>query len=81
MSIDDITLEEAQKLFAFPKDIGQFEDKPMVVAQGRYGPYIKWGEEYISIPRTIDPQTVDSAKAIELIEIKKQENAPVGMYK
>ncbi len=80
MSIDDITLEEAMKLFSFPKDIGQYEDKPLSIGQGRYGPYVKWGEEFVSIPRTDDIHAVDLERAIVLIEAKKVENAPVGHY-
>lgn len=80
MSIDDITLEEAMKLFSFPKDIGKYEDKSISVAQGRYGPYVKWGEEFVSIPRTDDIHAVDLDRAVELIEAKKIENAPVGHY-
>ena len=42
MSIDDITLEEALALFTFPKEIGNYEEKALVIGQGRYGPYVKW---------------------------------------
>lgn len=80
MSIDDITLEESLGLFSFPKDIGSYEDKSLIVGQGRYGPYVKWGEAFISIPRTEDPHAVDEARAIELIEAKKQADAPIGEY-
>lgn len=80
MSIDDITLEESLGLFSFPKDIGSYEDKSLIVGQGRYGPYVKWGEVFISIPRTEDPHAVDEARAIELIEAKKQADAPIGEY-
>lgn len=43
----------------------------MVVSQGRFGPYVKWGEAFVSIPRTEDPLNVDMTRAIELIEAKK----------
>jgi DNA topoisomerase I len=80
MSIDDITLEESLALFSFPKEIGSYEKKPLVVWQGRYGPYVKWGETFVSIPRIDDPHAVDEARAIELIEEKKQADAPIGEY-
>ena len=80
MSIDDVTLDEALKLFQFPKEIGTYEDKLLLIGQGRFGPYVKWGEEFVSIPRGEDPHAVDETRAIELIEAKKQENAPVGFY-
>ena len=78
--IEDVTLEQALSLFSFPKDIGTYEDKPLVIGQGRFGPYVKWGESFVSIPRSEDPHGIDQARAIELIEAKKIEDAPVGMY-
>ena len=77
MSIDDITLEDALWLFSFPKDIGTYEEKPLIVAQWRFGPYVKWGEAFVSIPRSEDMNLVDRDRAIELIEAKKVEDAPV----
>ena len=80
MSIDDVTLDEAMKLFIFPKEIGNYENKSVTLGQGRYGPYVKWGEEFVSIPRGEDAHLVDLGRAIEIIEAKKIENAPVGHY-
>ena len=80
MSIDDVTLDEAMKLFIFPKEIGNYENKSVTLGQGRYGPYVKWGEEFVSIPRGEDAHVVDLGRAIEIIEAKKIENAPVGHY-
>lgn len=79
-SIDDITLEEASALFGLPKDLGMYEEKEVIVGQWRFGPYVKFGEAFISIPRTEDPLSVDMERAIELIEAKKIEDAPVGHY-
>ena len=78
--IEDVTLEQALTLFSFPKDIGSYEDKPLSIGQGRFGPYVKWGEAFVSIPRGEDAHSVDEARAIELIEAKKIEDAPVGTY-
>ncbi len=78
--IEDITLEQALGLFSFPKDIGSYEDKSLIIGQGRFGPYVKWGEIFVSIPRTEDPHGVDRTRAIELIEAKKVDDAPVGSY-
>lgn len=80
MSIDDITLEQALTMFSFPKEIGEYEWKNLTIGQWRFGPYVKWGEDFISIPRSEDPHAVDQTRAIELIEAKKIENAPVGYY-
>jgi DNA topoisomerase-1 len=79
-SIDDITLEEALGLFGLPKDLGLYEDKEVIIGQWRFGPYVKHGESFISIPRSEDPLAVDMTRAIELIESKKVEDAPVGYY-
>ncbi len=78
--IEDVTLEQALALFTFPKDIGMYEDLSLIIGQGRFGPYVKWGDAFISIPRSEDPLTVDHARAVELIEAKKIEDAPVGTY-
>ncbi len=79
-SIDDITLEEALGLFGLPKDLWLYEDKEVMVWQWRFGPYVKHGEAFVSIPRSEDPLAVDMVRAIELIEAKKVEDAPVWFY-
>lgn len=79
-SIETITYEEAMDLFKLQGTFGQYEDKDISVNVGRFGPYVKWGEEYISIPRGTDLATVDLDRAIELIKEKKQADAPVGFY-
>ncbi len=78
-SIETITFEEALKLFELPKVIGTFEDKEIVVAVGRFGPYIKHNSVFISIPKTIDPIDITLEEAIELIKGKRvqaEKNAP-----
>jgi DNA topoisomerase-1 len=79
-SIETITYEEAMDLFRMQGTLGQHEQKDISVNVGRFGPYVKWGEEFISIPRGTDITTVDLARAIELIEEKKKADAPVAMY-
>lgn len=80
MSLDDITFEESLTLFSFPRDLWEYESRPMSIHQGRFWPYIKWGEEFISIPRDLDPYKIHDDTAILLIENKKKENAPLGEY-
>jgi len=78
-SIETITLEEALKLFDLPKTIGEFEDKEVVVAIGRFGPYIKHNSLFISIPKGEDALEVELSRAIEIIEAKRVQtklNAP-----
>jgi DNA topoisomerase-1 len=79
-SIETITYDEAMELFNLQGTFGSYEDKDISVNVGRFGPYVKWGEEYISIPKGTDLSTVDLDKAIQLIEEKKQADAPIAMY-
>jgi len=79
-SIETITLEEALKLFQLPKALGEYEGLEVLVNVGRFGPYVKWGEQFISIPKGEEPLDVELERAIELIEEKKKADAPVGYY-
>jgi DNA topoisomerase I len=78
-SIETITLEEALKLFDLPKNIGTFEEKEIIVAVGRFGPYLKHNSVFVSIPKTIDPMDITLEESIELIKAKRiqaEKNAP-----
>lgn len=79
-SIETITFEEAIKLFAAQGTLGQYEEKDISVNVGRFGPYVKWGEDFISIPKGTDLGTVDLDKAIFYIKEKQKADAPVGHY-
>jgi len=79
-SIETISLEEALDLFKLPFTLGEHEGKEVSVGAGRFGPYVKWGEQFISIPRGEDPLTVDMDRAIALIREKQQADAPIGYY-
>ncbi len=79
-SIETISYDEAMDLFKLPLTIGEFEGQEVAVNLGRFGPYVKWGEEFVSIPRGEDPLTVDLERAIELINEKKQADAPIATY-
>ncbi len=80
-SIETITLEEALRLFDLPKNLGEFEDMSVSVGIGRFGPYVKFGDTFVSIPRDEDPLSVTLDRAIELFEEKRKADAPVFMYK
>lgn len=80
-SIETITLEEALDLFKLPLSLGAFREKEVVIGVGRFGPYVKWGEQFISIPKNEDPLTVDMDRAIEIIQEKEQADAPIGTFK
>jgi len=79
-SIETITFDEAMDLFGLQGTLGQYEEKDISVNVGRFGPYVKWGEEYISIPKGTDLSLVDVNRAIQLIQEKQKADAPVGMY-
>lgn len=79
-SIETITLEEALDLFKLPLTLGEYEGEEVYVNMGRFGPYVKFGEQFISIPKGEDPLDVDMDRAIELIKEKQQADAPIAHY-
>lgn len=79
-SIETITYDEAMDLFRLPLTLGEYEGKEVSVNAGRYGPYIKWGEDFISIPRSEDPSSVELERAIVLIKEKQTADAPIAEY-
>ncbi len=79
-SIETITLDEALDLFKLPLALGSHEGLEVSVNIGRYGPYVKWGEQFISIPKGEDLMEVDLNRAIEIINAKQVEDAPIGYY-
>jgi DNA topoisomerase I len=79
-SIETISFEEAMQLFKQQDSLGQYEGKEVSVGVGRYGPYVKWGDEFISIPRGTEVASVELDKAIQLIQQKVKADAPVGTY-
>ncbi|HWR32223.1 MAG TPA: type I DNA topoisomerase [Chitinophagaceae bacterium] len=79
-SIETITFEEAMNLFGAQGPMGLYQEKEVSVNVGRFGPYVKWGEEYISLPKGTDLGTVDLNKAIHYIKQKQIADAPVGTY-
>ena len=78
-SIYTITLEEALSLFntPYPYTIGEAEGEALIVNEGMYGPYIKLGKEYFSIPKDIDPLHVTPEQAQEIIWKKRQASLPI----
>ena len=65
--IESITLEEALKLFALPRTVGQLDGTDIICTKGRFGPYIKYGDKNVSLPRGTDPLKVDLQTCIKLI--------------
>lgn len=79
-SIETISFEEAMELFKLGAPLGEYEGQEISVNIGRFGPYVKWGDQFISIPRGEEPGGVTLERAIEIIEAKKIEDAPIGFY-
>lgn len=74
-SMATITLEEALKLFDFPRTLGDFEGKTVSVGIGRFGPYVRHDGKYVSIPKDTAPAALSLDEAIELIEAKRTADA------
>jgi DNA topoisomerase-1 len=79
-SIETINLDEALDLFKLPLMLGEHEGMEVSVNIGRFGPYVKWGEQFISLPKGEEPTDVDLNRAIEVIHAKQTEDAPIGFY-
>ena len=79
--LDTITFEEALELFQLPKSLGDYEGQALTVNNGRFGPYIKFGDMFVSLPKGSNPMEIDQEIAIELIEEKKKADAPIYTYK
>ena len=75
--LDTITFEEALELFQLPKDLGEYDGEIISVNNGRYGPYVKFGSTFVSLPKGKNPMEVDRDLAIQLIEEKKKADAPI----
>ena len=80
-NIATIGLEDALELFKLPFELKDFEGQSVTIGVGRFGPYVKWGETYISIPKGEDPLSVDQKRAEEIIGEKKLADAPIASYK
>ncbi len=79
-SIETITLNDALELFKLPRTLGEYEEQEVAVNIGRFGPYVKWGEQFISIPKGEEPLDVDLERAKEIITAKQIEDAPIAHY-
>jgi DNA topoisomerase-1 len=71
-SIESITLEEALELFKLPRTLGTYEDQEMIVAIGRFGPYVKHANKFYSLEKADDPLSISFDRGVELIEQKRK---------
>ncbi len=73
--IESITLEEALELFSLPRNLGKFEGQDLMVGIGRFGPYVRYGNNFASLAKSDDPYTISYERALELIEQTKAQSA------
>lgn len=79
-TLGNITYEEAMDLFRLPKSLGTYEGEEIVVANGRFGPYVRFDKMFVSLDKNENPLSVSLARAIELIEAKRKADAPIAEY-
>ena len=72
MALETITLEEALECFKLPRTLGEFEEKTVSVGVGRFGPYVRHNNAFVSIPKGTDPMSVTLEDAIALIQSKRE---------
>lgn len=75
LSIETVTLEDALELFKLPRTLGDYEELPVVIGAGRFGPYIHHSGKYISLPKGIDPMKITLEESIGLINEKRAAEA------
>lgn len=73
--IESITLEDAVKLFMLPRNVGKLNDIDIIATKGRFGPYLKYGDKNVSLPRGKDPLTVTLEECIEAINANSEKAA------
>jgi DNA topoisomerase I len=78
--LNSITFEEAMNLFQLPKQLGSYEGETIEVNNGRFGPYVKFGKKFVSLPKGVDPLNVELEEAIMLIKEKEKADAPIYIY-
>ena len=72
LALETITLEEALECFKLPRTLGDYEEKTVTIGVGRFGPYVRYNNAFVSIPKGTDPMTVTLEDAVALILAKKE---------
>tara|TARA_B100001094_G_scaffold230635_1_gene225287 strand:+ start:832 stop:3303 length:2472 start_codon:yes stop_codon:yes gene_type:complete len=78
--LETITMDQALILFQLPKELGEYEGDVITVNNGRFGPYVKFGKLFVSLSKGMVASEVDYQMAVNLIENKKQADAPIYIY-
>lgn len=79
--LSSITYEEAMDLFKLPKALGHYKDEEVEVSNGRFGPYVRFGKKFVSLPKGVDPLGVEYEDALVYIKEKELADAPIYVYK
>lgn len=79
-TLSGITFEEAMNLFELPKELGVYKGETIVVNNGRFGPYVRFGDKFVSLEKGEDPLNTNLDRAIELIDAKEKADAPIYTY-
>ena len=80
LQLSSITFEQALDLFKLPKDLGVYDGEDILVNNGRFGPYVRHGKKFISLPKGVDPLAVKIEDAILIIDEKAKADAPIFEY-
>ena len=78
--IESVTIDQALSLFELPRTLGEFQGETLETNNGRYGPYIKFGKKFISMPGGKSPTSISLEDAIVIIEEKIKADAPIHVY-
>ena len=80
LQLSSITFEQVLDLFKLPKNLGVYEGEDVLVNNGRFGPYVKYGNKFISLPKGLDPLSIEMDEAIEIIKDKAKADTPIHEY-
>ena len=73
--IETLTLEEALELFKLPRTVGEWEGSEVTVGAGRFGPYVRYNDKFVSIPKDEDPIEITLELCVELLKEKQKKDA------
>lgn len=80
-TLNSITYEEAMDLFKLPKELGEYEGEKVEANVGRYGPYVRYGKKFASLPKDLDPLDIDFEEAVKIIQAKEKAEEPIYTHK
>jgi DNA topoisomerase-1 len=79
-SLESLSLADALNSFQLPRTLGEYEGEVLEVNTGRYGPYVKFGSTFISLPKGEDPFETSYDRAVELVKVRQEADRPLGQF-